>query len=101
MQTDPENTDYAVEHGAYRTFQASRLAELEEERLQQEREEEEASNPMVALENRTKESRREMDVIDALEDIRDWNARNAQGVCVCPCCVCPSHVCVCVCLCYS
>ena len=78
FKTDPENTDYAVEHGAYRTFQAEKLAELEEERLQQEREEDEANNPMLALENRTKESRREMDVLDALEDIRDWNARNAQ-----------------------
>ena len=78
FKTDPENTDYAVEHGAYRTFQAEKLAELEEERLQQEKEEDEANNPMLALENRTKESRREMDVLDALEDIRDWNARNAQ-----------------------
>jgi len=45
-QTDPENEDYAPEHGAVRTFQAERLAELEAERLQREREEEEANNPM-------------------------------------------------------
>lgn len=78
FKTDPENTDYAVENGAYRTFQAERIAELEEERLRQEKEEEEANNPMLALENRTKESRREMDVLDALEEIRDWNTRNAH-----------------------
>ena len=78
FKTDPVNTDYAVEAGAYRTFQAERLAELEVERLQEEKEEEEANNPMLALENRTKESRREMDVLDALEEIRDWNARNAH-----------------------
>lgn len=78
FKTDPENTDYAVETGAYRTFQAERIAELEEERLREEKEEEEANNPMLALENRTKESRREMDVLDALEEIRDWNARNAH-----------------------
>lgn len=77
FKTDPKNTDYAVETGAYRTFQAEHLAELEEERLKEEKEEDEANNPMLALENRTKESRREMDVIDALEDIRDWNARKA------------------------
>ena len=35
---------------------------------------------MQALENRTKESRREMDVLDALEEIRDMNARHAQGM---------------------
>lgn len=78
FKTDPENTDYVVDNGAYRTFQAERIAELEEERVVQEKEEEEANNPMLALENRTKESRREMDVLDALEEIRDWNARNAQ-----------------------
>jgi rubredoxin len=78
FKTDPENTDYVVDNGAYRTFQAERIAEMEEERIVQEREEEEANNPMLALENRTKESRREMDVLDALEEIRDWNARNAQ-----------------------
>ena len=78
FKTDPENTDYVVDNGAYRTFQAERLAEMEEERIIQEKEEEEASNPMVALENRTKESKQEIDVIDALEEIRDYNAKNAQ-----------------------
>lgn len=78
FKTDPKNTDYVVDNGAYRTFQAERLAEMEEERIIQEKEEEEANNPMLALENRTKESRREMDVLDALEEIRDWNARNAK-----------------------
>ena len=78
FKTDPENTDYVVDNGAYRTFQAERIAEMAEEQVVQEKEEEEANNPMLALENRTKESRREMDVLDALEEIRDWNARNAQ-----------------------
>ncbi len=78
FKTDPQNTDYVVDNGAYRTFQAERIAEMEEERVVQEKEEEEANNPMLALENRTKESRREMDVLDALEEIRDFNARNAQ-----------------------
>ena len=78
FKTDPENTDYVVDNGAYRTFQAERLAEMEEERIVQEKEEEEANNPMLALENRTKESRREMDVLDALEEIKDWNSRNTQ-----------------------
>lgn len=78
FKTDPENTDYVVDNGAYRTFQAERIAEMEEERIVQEKEEEEANNPMLALENRTKESRREMDVLDALEEIKDWNSRNAQ-----------------------
>ncbi len=77
FKTDPKSTDYVIETGAFRTLQAEHLSKMEEERLQQEKEENEANNPMMALENRTKESRREMDVIDALEDIRDWNARKA------------------------
>jgi hypothetical protein len=32
-----------------------------------------------ALENRTKESKQEMDILDALEDIKDANSRSALG----------------------
>lgn len=78
FKTDPKNTDYVIDNGAYRTFQAERIAEMEEERVIQEKEEDEANNPMLALENRTKESKQEIDVLDALEEIRDYNARNAQ-----------------------
>lgn len=78
FKTDPQNSDYVPEHGAVRTFQAERLAELEEQKETEEKEEEEANNPMLALETRTAESRMEMDVLDALEEIRDWNARIAS-----------------------
>eukprot|EP00117_Sycon_ciliatum_P006113 scpid76952/ scgid9788/ Coiled-coil domain-containing protein 94 len=78
FKTDPENTDYEMEKGGTRCFQAHKLAMQEEKRLEKEREEEEASNPMKALEKRTEESKAEMDVLDALEDIKDQNARIAQ-----------------------
>lgn len=40
--------------------------------------EEEENNPMKVLENRTVDSKREMDVLDALQDIRARNARNER-----------------------
>lgn len=40
--------------------------------------EEEENNPMKALENRTVDSKREMDILDALTDIRARNARNER-----------------------
>eukprot|EP01147_Barroeca_monosierra_P009569 gene9569-1796_t len=78
FKTDPKNSDYACEHGATRNFEtwrmADRLGTIDDE-LEEEEEEE---NPMKALEERTKESRREMDILDALEDIKDMNARAAK-----------------------
>lgn len=46
-----------------------RLAKLEEEE----------NNPMKVLENRTTDSKREMDILDALQDIRARNARNERA----------------------
>lgn len=81
FKTDPKNTDYAAEHGASRNFEPWRDTEKEEiDRLA--KLEEEENNPMKALENRTTDSKREMDILDALQDIRARNARNervAQG----------------------
>jgi len=45
-----------------------RLAKLEEEE----------NNPMKVLENKTVDSKREMDILDALQDIRARNARNER-----------------------
>lgn len=75
FKTDPKNTDYTAEHGASRNFEPWRdeAAVEEEDRLA--KLEEEENNPMKALENRTVDSKREMDILDALQDIRAKNAR--------------------------
>ncbi|XP_006811850.1 splicing factor YJU2-like [Saccoglossus kowalevskii] len=78
FKTDPENTDYALEAGATRNFQAEKLIIEEEERLKREREEEEMNNPMKVLENRTRDSKREMEVLENLEELRDLNMRHAS-----------------------
>ncbi|XP_027130659.1 splicing factor YJU2 [Larimichthys crocea] len=78
FKTDPENTDYAMEHGATRNFQAEKLIEEEEKRITQEREEEELNNPMKVLENRTKDSKMEMEVLENLQELKELNQRQAQ-----------------------
>ncbi|XP_077477233.1 splicing factor YJU2 [Stigmatopora argus] len=78
FKTDPENTDYSVEHGATRNFQAEKLIEEEEKRIQQEREDEELNNPMKVLENRTRDSKMEMEVLENLQELKELNQRQAQ-----------------------
>ncbi|NXR88747.1 YJU2 factor, partial [Hypocryptadius cinnamomeus] len=78
FKTDPENTDYAMEHGATRNFQAEKLLEEEEKRMQKEREEEELNNPMKVLENRTKDSKLEMEVLENLQELKELNQRQAN-----------------------
>jgi hypothetical protein len=78
FKTDPKNTDYSAEHGASRNFEPWREEkELEEEDRLAKLEAEE-NNPMKVLENRTVDSKREMDILDALQDIRARNARNEK-----------------------
>ncbi|XP_070538733.1 splicing factor YJU2-like [Ptychodera flava] len=78
FKTDPENTDYALEEGATRNFQAEKLIQEEEERIKREREEEEMNNPMKVLENRTRDSKMEMEIIENLEELRDLNMRHGN-----------------------
>lgn len=78
FKTDPKNTDYAAEHGASRNFEPWREEKAVEEEDRLAKLEEEENNPMKALENRTIDSKREMEVLDALQDIRARNARNER-----------------------
>ncbi|KAH9951415.1 hypothetical protein B0H21DRAFT_888346 [Amylocystis lapponica] len=78
FKTDPKNTDYSAEHGASRNFEPWREEQAVEEEDRLAKMEEEENNPMKALENRTVDSKREMDILDALQDIRARNARNER-----------------------
>lgn len=78
FKTDPKNTDYAAEHGASRNFEPWRDEQAVEEEDRLAKLEEEENNPMKVLENRTVDSKREMDILDALQDIRARNARNER-----------------------
>jgi hypothetical protein len=78
FKTDPKNTDYSAEHGASRNFEPWREEAAVEEEDRLAKLEAEENNPMKALENRTTDSKREMDILDALQDIRARNARNER-----------------------
>ncbi|XP_017120102.1 splicing factor YJU2 isoform X2 [Drosophila elegans] len=75
FKTDPQNTDYEIEAGATRNFMALKLAEEQARREEQELREEEANNPMKLLENRTQQSRNEIEMLESLEELRDLNRR--------------------------
>lgn len=73
--------DYTCEKGAIRNFEPwrdhSAKEETEEERLNR-LEEEENESAMAKLEIKTLDSKREMQIADALDEIRTRNARNER-----------------------
>lgn len=77
FRTDPESTDYIIEAGAHRNFQALKLAEEQADREAKEVQNEIESNPMLLLENRTQQSQYEMELLESLEDLRELNDRHA------------------------
>lgn len=83
FKTDPKNMDYTCERGAKRNFEPWRdqsgKEETEEERLDRLEREEEEKNAMVELETKTLDAKREMQIADALDEIRTRNARIERG----------------------
>ncbi|OMO96331.1 CWC16 protein [Corchorus olitorius] len=78
ITTDPQNSDYAVESGAKRCYEHW-LAEGEDAvgKRRRRRELEEKGNRMKALENRTLDSKREMDDLAKLDEVKSMNAIHA------------------------
>lgn len=54
---------------------ALKLAEELAQREEEEAKEEEANNPMKLLENRTKQSKNEIELLESLEELKDLNKR--------------------------
>lgn len=78
FKTDPRNTDYEIEEGATRNFMALKLAQEQEKREEDAEKEEEATNPMKLLENRTQQSKQEIELMESLEELRDLNKRQGN-----------------------
>ena len=80
FRTDPKNADYTLERGASRNYEAWRDGEeVEGESEERRKGGEEKADAMKALENRTLASKREMEVLDALDEIRSLNRRHEQA----------------------
>eukprot|EP00286_Rhodomonas_abbreviata_P016749 CAMPEP_0181342774 /NCGR_PEP_ID=MMETSP1101-20121128/31197_1 /TAXON_ID=46948 /ORGANISM="Rhodomonas abbreviata, Strain Caron Lab Isolate" /LENGTH=178 /DNA_ID=CAMNT_0023454289 /DNA_START=8 /DNA_END=541 /DNA_ORIENTATION=+ len=77
FRTDPQNADYTMEHGATRTYEVWNDRREQTEDAVAEREEEDA-DAMKALENRTQDSKIEMDILDSLDDTRILNDRHQK-----------------------
>ena len=76
--TDPKNSDYECESGALRNFEMWRENDKIVEEDEKVREEEDKIDAMKALENRTLDSKVEMDVLDALDEIQAINQRHER-----------------------
>jgi Saf4/Yju2 protein len=76
--TDPKNSDYECESGALRNFEMWRENDKIVEEDEKVRQEEDKIDAMKALENRTLDSKVEMDVLDALDEIQAINQRHER-----------------------
>nr|GMC82002.1 coiled-coil domain-containing protein 94 homolog [Ipomoea batatas] len=74
-KTDPKNSDYIVESGATRNFEPWREQDEEMEKHKQKRDAEEMGDAMKSLENRTLDSKREMDILAALDEMKSMKER--------------------------
>lgn len=77
MKTDPQNSDYVVESGATRNFEPWRAEDEEADKERQKRESEEMGDAMKSLENRTLDSKREMDILASLDEMKSMKSRHA------------------------
>lgn len=77
MKTDPKNSDYIMEAGATRNFEPWRDKDEAVDIATAKQEAEEMGDAMKALENRTMEAKREMDILSALDEMKSLNSRHA------------------------
>ncbi|KAL1189745.1 hypothetical protein V5N11_036225 [Cardamine amara subsp. amara] len=78
MKTDPQNSDFIVESGASRNYEPWRAEDEEVDKEQQKRDAEEMGDAMKSLENRTLDSKREMDIIAALDEMKSMKVKRIE-----------------------
>lgn len=75
FKTDPKNSDYTMESGGKRTYEAWKDADMVEAQLKAEKEREAALDQMKALEQKSVDVQAEMQRIEDLDAIRTMNKR--------------------------
>jgi hypothetical protein len=78
FKTDPKNADYECESGASRNYEMWKDNRETVENEKKERLQEEESDAMKALEHRTVDNKMELDVLDALDEIKALNYRHSK-----------------------
>lgn len=76
MKTDPQTTDYIVEAGATRNYEPWKDRQEAIDAAKKRREKEEKGDAMKALENKTLDSKREMDIMTALDEMKSLKSRH-------------------------
>lgn len=75
FKTDPKNSDYTMESGGKRTYEAWKDADMMESQLKAERERDAEQDAMKALEQKSVDVQAEMQRIEDLDAIRTMNKR--------------------------
>jgi hypothetical protein len=78
FRTDPEKSDYVLESGGTRSYEAFKDAELAEEELARAKAEAEAADEGEKLENKIYDTAEEMRRIEELGELRSINKREAR-----------------------
>jgi hypothetical protein len=76
FKTDPQNDDYAMESGGSRTFEMWQETNAVAAANLKERIDEDKEDAMTALENRTRDTQRMVDMMDALDELKAVSQRN-------------------------
>ncbi|KAL3741315.1 hypothetical protein ACJRO7_016878 [Eucalyptus globulus] len=79
IKTDPRNSDYLMESVATRTFEPWRLQDEVRKGEKRKRETEEMHDRIKCLENKTLDSKREMDTLAALHEMQSMNCEHATA----------------------
>lgn len=77
IRTDPKNSDYVCETGVRRNYEPWRAAKDVEEEGKEERKRQD-DDAIQALENKTRDAKKEMEDLDALDELKSLNAKRAN-----------------------